>query len=152
MGDARTLAIEDDSRGSGRFHQTFAGLPILGTTGSWNAGDGDPAPYGRWAGISMSPPRDLSEALLLLAPAEAARLAVAYDRCDLDREGKTEARGYARQGEPADAGLAVLHDSLVRVVAITYTEPERSHCGLVRQVALDAETGAAHGHVVIGCD
>lgn len=147
-----SVRYEERSAGSGRFHQAFAGTLVIGTGGSWNAGRGDPAPYGSWAGLTASVLRDFSDARASVPLDEAKRVALAYDRCLLDREGKTEAAGYAREGEPQDGGFGVMHDSLVRLVAIRYTEPEESHCGLVRRVAVDAETGAAHGLVPFGCD
>lgn len=150
--DAASIAFEEKPSGGGSYHQTFEGVRLQGTGGSWNVGRGDPAPYGQWAGLTTQALRNLSDAQVNVSFEDAARVALIHDRCALDREGKTEGAGYARQGDARDDGLGIVHDSLVRLVAIRYTEPVESHCGLVRRIAVDAETGAIHGQVPFGCD
>jgi hypothetical protein len=79
---------------------------------------------------------------------------IAYDfmTCLLLSEGKTPGAGYKFLGAFA-AGMTVEHDSLVYVFDLSYAAPPPAgHCdGIVRQVSIDAVTGAVHGAIEIPC-
>lgn len=149
------VAVEFYASGSltyGSVVQSFAGTELTGTR--WHVTvnpDNSGSPTGEYSSLYSVGIRDLSRARVIVSEAEAEATAREYDRCVLDRLGKTEAAGYAFSGT-SRTGLDVRNDSLVRTVWIGYTEPDESHCGLMHIVFVDAVTGAVHGFDHPPCD
>lgn len=88
---------------------------------------------------------DVGDADASLPPGEAQEAAEAYDRCVMDRRDRSVEEGY-RLDRIEQRGWKVRHESLTRVIGLTYTDPEPGHCGnLTHYVYADAATGAVHG-------
>lgn len=104
--------------------------------------------------LSVSPIHSLAFAHAEVSQERAVEVATAYARCDLDRDGKTEAAGYLFERIGDGGGFDVHGDSLVIVVSVAFSEPtgHESHCGLTRFVAVDAVTAAVVGKPIVYCD
>lgn len=105
------------------------------------------------AAVSLRPLHDLSRAQETVSAREASETATAYARCLLDRDGKTEAAGYALLGADP-AGRAVAHASLALGTLVRFSEPadRETHCGTSVHVLVDAVTRAIHGTRLLLCD
>lgn len=133
------------------FVQTWEGEAIRHTTGEAIPGDGS-GEYGRWSGFYLRPFYDMDDAVATVSEAQAMATAEAYDRCALDREGKTEAAGYVHRTTD-HVGHDVRNDSLVHTISLHYDQPPPpGHCGFGRIVHVDAQTGAVHGWEWPPCD
>ncbi len=104
--------------------------------------------------LSVSPIHSLAFAHAEVSKERAVQVATAYARCDLDRDGKTEAAGYPFQSVGDDPRFEAHGDSLVIVVSVAFSEPagHESHCGLTRFVAVDAVTAAVVGEPIVYCE
>ncbi|MEK6985735.1 MAG: hypothetical protein AABX89_05090 [Candidatus Thermoplasmatota archaeon] len=111
-----------------------------------------PSPSGLPGYIGLRAFHNLKEAHVEIDAGRAAEVAQGFARCSLDREGKTEAKGYSFESFLGEPRFDVFGSSLVFKVGVEFTEPVASHCGLLRLVAVDAVTGAVVGEPIAYCD
>lgn len=144
LGASAVEAYASNSASHGSFHQSLGEGRIMYVQGLGPE-------YGRWGSMSAGGLRDLQATPRPTQSPDAVATAIAFDRCTMDREGRTASAGYALVGEP-HASLSAQGDALVWRVALSYSEPESSHCGMQRIVAVDAVTGAVVAQVPFMCD
>ncbi|MHB8632779.1 MAG: hypothetical protein ACYDBQ_02260 [Thermoplasmatota archaeon] len=136
----------------GAFAQTFGGVVLYATGGTFLPGRGDPAPPGWSASLRLTALRDLGRAEVKVTPEAAVATARAYSRCSMDHENRTAEAGY-QQGPagPLPRPAAFLYDSLAYEVYVTYNSPRQGPCPEAQDVAVDAATGAVLGLLQHAC-